>query len=332
VIRSILVPLDGSTFGEHALPVALGIARRVGAVLQLAHVHQVVPPASVAGVALMDNLELTMRKEEQTYLDGVARRIVQAAPLRVVTALLNGEVAEALHTHAAAGADLVVMATHGRGALGRFWLGSVADELIRHLSVPLLLVRPSAGPANLAATAEPRRILLPLDGTALAEQIIPAAMELAEKTDAEVTLLRVVQPVVRFDYLPEGTSVAGISAQLDHEIGEHQRRHEHEAQVYLEHVADRLRARLPSVRVRVVVDDAPATAILREAEALGVDLIALETHGRRGLSRLIVGSVADKVIRGAHVPVLVHRPMPLARPASAEAPATKADEPAGVAG
>src|SRR5262249_38379560 len=75
VIRSILVPLDGSTFGEHSLPVALGIARRAGAELQLAHVHQVVPPATVAGVALVDNLELTMRREEQAYLGGVARRV-----------------------------------------------------------------------------------------------------------------------------------------------------------------------------------------------------------------------------------------------------------------
>jgi nucleotide-binding universal stress UspA family protein len=332
VIRSILVPLDGSTFGEHSLPVALGIARRVGAELQLAHVHQVVPPASVAGVALMDNLELTMRKEEQTYLDGVARRVVQAAPLRVVTAVLDGEVAEALHTHAAAGADLVVMATHGRSALGRFWLGSVADELIRSLSVPLLLVRPSPGPANLAATTQPQRILLPLDGTTLAEQIIPAATELAEKTEAEVTLLRVVRPVVRFDYLPEGTSLAGLSAEMHHEIGERQLRCEQEARVYLEGVADRLRALLPAVRVRMVVDDIPARAILREADVLGVDLIALETHGRRGLSRLIVGSVADKVIRGAHVPVLVHRPMPLARPTAQEAPAARADELAGIAG
>src|SRR5262249_26501265 len=82
MIRSILVPLDGSTFGEHALPVALGLARRAGAVLQLAHVHQVVPPATVAGVALMDNLELTMRKEEQAYLDGAARRVDQAGPVR----------------------------------------------------------------------------------------------------------------------------------------------------------------------------------------------------------------------------------------------------------
>src|SRR5262249_26584654 len=211
--------------------------------------------------------------------------------------LLDGEVAEALHAHAAAGADLVVMATHGRGALGRFWLGSVADELIRSLSVPLLLVRPTAGAANRAVAPEPRPTLLPLGGTALAEQIIPAATELAEKTAAEVTLLRVVRPVVRFDYLPEGTSLAGLSAEMHHEIGQRQHEHEHEARVYLEGVADRLRARLPAVRVRLVVDDVPARAILREADVLRVDLIALETHGRRGLSRLMLGSVADKVIR-----------------------------------
>ena len=81
-----------------------------------------------------------------------------------------------------------------------------------------------------------------------------------------------------------------------------------EAEVYLDRIAGRLRERGLRIRTRVAVDDHPAAAILHEAQALQADLIALETHGRRGLSRLILGSVTDKVVRGAHAPVLVHRP------------------------
>jgi nucleotide-binding universal stress UspA family protein len=279
----------------------------------------------------MDNLELTMRKEEQAYLDGVSRRVARAAPVKTVAALLDGEVAQALHARAAAGADLVVMATHGRGPLGRFWLGSIADELMRYLSVPLLLVRPGEGPVNLASPPELRRILVPLDGTPLAEQIIPAALALAELTGAAVTLLRVVEPVIRFAYLPEG-ELGGVSTDLYREIGKREKHHEQEARTYLERVADRLRARVPQVWVRVVVDESPAPAILREAEEMHADLIAMETHGRHGVPRLILGSVADKVVRGAHVPVLVHRPMPLSQPATGGQPAEQAEELAEVAG
>src|SRR5262249_34374105 len=96
---------------------------------------------------------------------------------------------------------------------------------------------------------------------------------------------------------------------LLHHVEEMQTRAHREAEQYLERIAGTLRSRGLSVQVHVVADDHPALAILREAEAQGASLIALETHGRRGLSRLVLGSVADKVIRGAVAPVLVHRPM-----------------------
>src|SRR5262245_50453860 len=143
MVRSILVPLDGSTFGEHALPMALSLARRSGAMLHLAHVHQIAPSTSVAGVAVMDSIDLHLRQDEQAYLADVTRRAREHGDVPITTALLDGEVAGALRTYAAARlADLVVLSTHGRGAMGRFWLGSVADELLRDLPCPALLVRP----------------------------------------------------------------------------------------------------------------------------------------------------------------------------------------------
>src|SRR5262249_30980903 len=146
MIRSILMPLDGSTFGEHALPLAASLARSAGATLYLVHVHQVLPPETIAGVAVMDSVDLHMRQDERAYLADVARRLRHAGPVAVEIALMDGEVVPALREYAQQQfIDLVVMSTHGRGALGRFWLGSVADELLRELPRPAILIRPHDG-------------------------------------------------------------------------------------------------------------------------------------------------------------------------------------------
>jgi len=309
MIRSILVPLDGSTFGEHALPTALALASRGRASLQLVHVHQVVPPATVAGVAVMDDLEMTMRNEERAYLDGLTRKLREMHPeIEISGVLIEGDVAGALQEQARElGADLVVLSTHARGVFGRFWLGSVTDEVVRMVQTPVLLVRPGSGAVDYAQEPILHRLLLPLDGTLEAEQVLAPAMQLGEVLGAEFTLVRVIKPAVRFDYLPEGGTLDGMTQTALHDIEERQRHQEQEARSYLEGVAARLRARGNLVQVRVVVDEQPAMGILREAEVHEADLVAMETHGRRGLTRLMLGSVADKVIRGGSVPVLLHR-------------------------
>jgi nucleotide-binding universal stress UspA family protein len=309
MIRSILVPLDGSTFGEHALPLAAALARQSGATLHLAHVHQVIPPATVAGVAVMDTLDLHLRQDEQAYLADVTRRLHDKGPLNVESLLLEGEVAAALEAQAArVEADLVVLCTHGRGAMGRFWLGSVADDLVRDLPRPVLLVRPHEGQPELRREPDLKTILLPLDGSPLAEQILPPARELAQLFGSALYLVRIVRPVLRFSYLPEGGTIQGLAHSAVEAIQVAQQRLEEEAQRYLDRMADSLREQRVSVSTKVVINEEPAAGILAEAQLRHAGLIAMETHGRRGLSRMIVGSIADKIVRGAQVPVLVHRP------------------------
>src|SRR5262249_51197168 len=153
-------------FGEHALPLTASLARRSRAKLHLAHVHQIVPPTTLAGVAVMDSLDRHVRQEELAYLADVARQISERGPIWVETALLEGDVVPSLHAFAdKVAADLVVMSTHGRGAVGRFWLGSVADDLIRELPRPVLVVRPYEGQPDLSREPQLNSILLPLDGT-----------------------------------------------------------------------------------------------------------------------------------------------------------------------
>jgi nucleotide-binding universal stress UspA family protein len=150
--ESILVPLDGSMFGEHALPSAASIARRAGARLTIAYVHE--PAATFYGegaVILSNEVDAHARQQKQAYLERVVTRFGNAAPKQVAPLLLEGDVVEAIRGQVAKDkADLVVMTTHGRGPLGRFWLGSVADKLLRQLSIPLLLVHPGhrARPSN----------------------------------------------------------------------------------------------------------------------------------------------------------------------------------------
>jgi nucleotide-binding universal stress UspA family protein len=300
MFRSILVPLDGSRFAEHALPLAAAIARRTGASLQVVHKH--IPPEPVhPDSVLAEDRKLTpqVRDREWAYLDKIVHRLTAASANPVSAKLLDGPTVETLLGQVdTSGVDLVVMTTHGRGPMSRFWLGSVADALVRRLVVPTLLVRPREEEPR--AESLPRHILIPLDGSPLAEKILEPAIALGTLAGAEYTLFHVVVPV------PIVTPDATISAAsvLDLELTE---KLESDSHSYLKGAAERLRARGLKVRERIVVQSSVAAAILDEVKHVGIEAIALETHGRGGFARLLLGSVADKIIRAAHMPVLVHR-------------------------
>jgi nucleotide-binding universal stress UspA family protein len=315
--RSLLVPLDGSDFGEHALPLALGLARRLGAALQVVRVY--VPPWGVyaeLGGHYDETVDRALRERDREYLDAVVKRLATIADIPLSSALLDGPVADMIDRHAAAtGADLLVMTTHGRGPLARFWLGSVADALVRQGSIPVLVVRPQEAAPDLAQEPVVRRVLIPLDGSALAEQVLEPALALGAATQAEYTLLRVVQPMIPGGHIPASAKVSGLREPLLKQLQALHRQESTEAQEYLERIAERLRARALTVQTRVVSQERPATAILEDASAHGADLIALATHGRGGLKRLLLGSVADKVLRGGATPVLVYRPVDKSAPA-----------------
>jgi nucleotide-binding universal stress UspA family protein len=192
------------------------------------------------------------------------------------------------------------MTTHGRGPLSRFWLGSVADALVRSLTVPILLVRPTSEPADLTRDVVMRQILIPLDGSRHAEAILGPALEIGQIMGAAFTLLRVVEPIPVLGYDVFGYAPAGPDVALLDKLQE-------EANQYLNNVASRLQKPGLHVRTLVQMNPSPAGAILAASDPQLQDLVALETHGRGGPSRMLLGSVADKVIRGAVGPVLVHR-------------------------
>lgn len=290
---AILVPLDGSLFAEQALPLALEVARQSGATLYLARVHVAAAQGSNAGAR-----DRQIRERERDYLSAIAERLAPTWRGKIHITLLDGPVAESIAAYTTTcHSDLVVLSTHGRGGISRLWLGSVADRLMRRLEIPLLLTRPREDdPATSAAPPASGHILIPLDGTAASERIIPHALAMGRLMGARYTLLQTLEligPIAEQEtYTPTEREMADLME---------------DARRYLDRIAAQLRAEACSVRTELLIGP-PALVILDYARDHAVDLIALETQARSGSARLFVGSVADKIVRGAHAPVLLHRP------------------------
>ena len=305
--RSILVPLDGSPFAEQALPLALAIGRAARSKVRLVLVHQLPTiPLSVEAARFYTSMELAVRRSERGYLRGLAARLREPGGPRVVSALLAGPVADILtHYVRDSGTDLVVMSTHGRGPLQRAWLGSVADHLIRNLEVPVLLVRPReevsvpAGPPGIG------RIMVPLDGSPLAEAALVPAAALARLLGAEVVLLQVVPPLI-MDIAPLGPRSIGYHE----EIIALRRSVAHD---YLQGLAEQLGQQGLRAIALAVLGPGVAETILDVAGRERIDLLAVATRGQGGIRRLTLGSVADKLVRAAEAPVLVIRPTKVSR-------------------
>jgi nucleotide-binding universal stress UspA family protein len=286
----ILVPLDGSTFAEQALPTAIDLAARTGRRLQLVRVH--VPrssPTDVPGDARWDAL---VHEEGEDYLRGIADRCQREAGLVVRTELLDGTIATALATYVQErGIGLVVMTTHGHGGISRAWVGSVADALVRRVRVPVLLLRPCDRCSPLLVAPRAHHVLIPVDGSELSARILEPAFQLGGLWGAHFTLLHVLPPE-----RPGSRAVDGPDDPRSF------------AELVLDELAAPLRARGATIDIAVVEGSVPANTILDFAASNAVDAIAIATRGRGGWERVAIGSVADKVMRGSMLPMLLFRP------------------------
>jgi nucleotide-binding universal stress UspA family protein len=290
--RTILVPLDGSTFAEHAIPAAVGIARRTGAALELIIVDR--PPASW----IVPEVPIAFEEEYagidgQRYLDELHVRLPADVPACLTR--LHGNATQLLVRHILeTEPTLVVMSTHGRGGFGRVWVGSVADGVARQSPAPVLLIRPFGTKPDLLDAMDVARVLIPLDGSVASEEVLDQALAQFGVADVAYTLTRVISPLA-ITQAPDPT-VSPI------------RRAETHPESLLFAEAERMRDRGATVRDRLVVSEAPADAIVELACEIGADVIAMTTHARRGFSRFIMGSVADAVLRTTTCPVFLFHP------------------------
>ena len=291
---TILVPLDGSKFGEWAVHTALGLARRLRARVELVSVFEEEPDIPFEHRVPLEQI--------RWYLEGLTNRIGEVSDVPVASTVLNGPVTQRLEEHAERAApDLVVMSTHGRGPLSRARLGSVADRLVRRVSMPVLLLRPvqDAEP-QLTDRQQLRQILVALDGSDVAEASLDWVKRIAQAAAASCTLLRIIppSPALPSPYLPHTVEETDEALKDAREA----------AETYLAAVETRLQGDGLNVQSEVVVHSRPELGILSYAREQPVDLIAIATRGRGGVSRLVLGSVADKVVRAAAAPVLVTPP------------------------
>jgi nucleotide-binding universal stress UspA family protein len=302
---AILVPLDGSEVSEAALPLATTIAQTSHATLFVARVHA---PATIGidAVYLPPHWEAEVREDERAYLARIARRLAKQARVRIETELLDGTPGDAISRHAATvGADLIIASTHGRTGLARAWIGSTADWLVRFASVPVMLVRPREDEKPTGDRSF-THVLVPLDGSERSERIIPEARRIARASNARLTLLRVVMPITRSVFTQGRLAVSVIR---DEQSTLQLMR---EAKDALEQLAGSLRHADSELRIEteVVADENTASAILARARDSAADLVAMCSRGR-GASRLLVGSIADKLLRGFDGVLLMLGPVAL---------------------
>lgn len=302
----VLVPLDGSVTAEHAIHYARRIARLSAAELRLVHVHAPPERSPLARLPFgPDRVAARTREERQhgadaRYLDRLANQVaVGPTPVQVSWVMLEGAIEPTLLRYVERERpDLVVMATRGRGGLERVRVGSVADRLARQAAAPVLLVPPAEHPADAYRERGFGRILVALDGSAFAEEILGPARAIGALVNARYTLLQVVRPAGRAAARNDErrASPAGEAVGYGRAVA------------YLSRVADRLRPAGAEVDVDVAEHPDAAEAILARARETDAGMIALTTVGRGGIARMVLGSVADRVIREAAVPVLVINP------------------------
>ncbi len=295
-LRTLLVPLDGSALAEEALTPAVRLAKPAGASL---HLVMVEPPVSVMAMNQPGSGTQAMSAHElegglRHYLATTAEMLTTAHGLRTTSALLRGWPPESLAAYARQHQiDLIVMTTHGRGGFSRFWLGSVADQLLRRVTSPVLLVRPGYAPST-----DSRCILLALDGSAASESALGPSRALGLLVaGSRITLMQVIEtPSSTLSALLRLPGLAGP---------ERTGAERQTATARLEQLAQRLRGDDLDVDVKVVIGADVAEQILKLGQTELSDVIVVATHGAGGVKRLLLGSVADKVVRGATRPVLV---------------------------
>jgi nucleotide-binding universal stress UspA family protein len=297
--RRILVPLDGSDVAERVLPYVELLARPGKIPITVLRIVEPVPYDLIAVAERIptDQVNANIQADAQKYLEE------RAAPLReedlsVLPKVMSGSAATCIVEEGASEpGTLIAMSTHGRSGVARWAFGSVTDKVIQTTADPLLIIRSSDEPSPKSEIAV-ENVIVPLDGSELAEQILPHVVHLAESLDLRVTLLRVTPtagdyyrfmdyPVPEYDDLPE---------QMDAE-----------ALTYLENQGKWLHQQGVSRVEERLSHGPPAIAVTDFAKETSNNLVAMTTHGRSGVGRWILGSVADRVIRHSGGPVLVVR-------------------------
>ena len=308
----VIVPLDGSTTALQVLPYAKVVAKSTGASIVLLQAlneyprelitrisHEVVPTKPFPPPTdAWTQLKATALETVQAKLE-LAAADLKAEGFQVTTLTVEEDAADAIVQEAEKDANtLIAISTHGRSGIGRWMMGSVTDKVVRQAANPVLVVRARTGEVTSSAP-QLKRVVLPLDGSHRSGVAMDHAVEMANALNLGVTLLRSISPMAYGDTFAD--YVPSMYENLADEI-------ETDVQDYLAHEAQQLRAAGIADVAEKAVDGYAASAILDEVGDDGDAIVVMATHGRAGIGRWVLGSVADRVIRHSTGPVLVVRP------------------------
>lgn len=298
MFKKILVPLDGSLTAEAALEAAMQLGRAFQAEILLVRSIQLAyagMPMTAGADWVWPQYEVEdSRREVNDYLETI-RRAHDCPDCHVRSVALEGDPASCIvDTAQEEDVDLIVMTTHGQTGIRRAVFGSVTERVLHSVDCPVIVTR----------SKEPiRRILITLDGSPLAEQAIPSALELARAVNARIILLRVNEIVP--------VNPVEVAITWDWDIPEPEQKllneRRHAAESYLKEVVTQFDLSDCEVET-IVLDGTPVDRIQEFARLYGIDLIAMSTHGHTGLRRWLYGSVSSKVMRGSHCSMLIVRP------------------------
>lgn len=299
MFRNVMVPVDGSSYSREAVLQGVRLATLYGATLRLVRVAKPYPlAAGTDGTADNPSGLGDHHAAEIADLYSIAAECRAHSTITVTASLEYGPIADVLCGYVRRnGVDLIVMRSHARSGIARYWFGSVADALIRESGVPVLVVRPPSVGTGIEKGFGYRKILVPLDGSVLAEQALPHAISLARFEGATVELLFAVAPTRD---VHDESLVSTIGPARESDVTG--------ARLYLDSIVSKYSA---GVRLlsRVIVADDPASAILEGAKAAEADLIAMATRGLGMMARSIGGSVSDRVMRESTTTTLVIHPV-----------------------
>jgi nucleotide-binding universal stress UspA family protein len=299
--KVIMAPTEGSDTEREAISVAAKLAQRFDADLHLVRVLE--PPLVARTYPQVPALEITSqaladeRLARLHELEALGTELRASGNMRVITALKDGNLTQTLRDYAAElKAELIVMSSHARGGWKRINLGSVTDFLIRNTHTPVLVVRPDISFIDEAPDNAIRRIVVPLDGSPMAEQILPEAIALASALNATVTVLHVLTPET---YSQKRMVQPGLPW-WDADIAV--------ADAYLSELADNVTKSGVAATKEVILNENVPGAILDYATRVRANLIAIATNGLGGIRRFVFGTVADEVTRKSPISLLVFHP------------------------
>ena len=298
IYSKLLVTLDGSQLAEGILPYARSLAKALHVPVELL---QVTDPDVISSLSdpsvgqYHDTVEARMKRASRDYLESVAGSFRDSGTVKCAAEI--GNPAEVIADRAAAhSGTLIAMATHGRSGVQRWLLGSVATKVLHAATNPLLLVR-ATKKSETGKESPLKTVLVPLDGSILAELVLPYVVALAKEMDLEVVLLRAYSVPAQW-YMAEG---------FVPEFGSLTENIRQDARNYLEGKVLRLQGEGLTKVSCVLLESDAASEIIDMAQTTPDNLVAMCTHGRSGVGRWVLGSVTDRVVRHSGDPVLVIR-------------------------